>query len=168
MISRWRFTLVTLVAVTGFVLTPAVAMACRITNATPWSIPNIPPIGQAETIYVWFSCGSSCGSYFEIEPGKYVNTTNGQGGYVQACRNGAFETSEYYRESGHVKVSGDGEGRVKFPPGQGSNPEVSSFLWGIYDSDNNLTNTVKHSNYSVDHGDVTLTVPTTWCWLGAP
>ena len=166
----WRSVVVTFLTVTVLVVTPAVAAACRITNATLWSIPNMGPVGQAETIYVWFSCGSSCGAYYEIEPGKYVNTSHGEGGYVQACKDGARGSTEYYRENGHVKISGSGEGRVKFPPGQGSDPEFSSFLWNVYDSDNDLTSTVKHTNYSVDHqhGNPLAVPGATWCWMGSP
>jgi len=150
---------VTVVAIAAVVLTPAVSMACRITNATPWSDPATSPIGQAETLWVWFSCGSSCGAYYKIEPGKYVNTTHGQDGYVQACKPGA-EGNNHGKEDGHVYLGGNSEGRVKFPPGQGQ-PNFDEFHWDVYDSDNNLTN-------SVDHGLKYVSGFDHVCWMGPP
>jgi hypothetical protein len=151
---------VTVVAIGAVILTPAVAMACRITNATPWSDPATSPIGQAQTLLVWFSCGSSCGAYYKIEPGKYVNTTRGQDGYVQACVPGA-EGNNHGKEDGHAYISGHGEGRVKFPPGYGQ-PDFDLFHWDVYDSDNNVTNSVDHGMKYVGSGFDHV------CWMGPP
>ena len=160
MSRTWRTVVVTAVAIAAVVLTPAISMACRITNATPWSDPDTSPIGQAETLWVWFSCGSGCGSYFKIEPGKYVNTTKGQAGDVQACKIGANGING--KEDGHVHLTGNGEGRVKFPPGQGQ-PNFDLFHWDVYDADNNVTKSVNHDLIYTD-----LNGAGTACWLGAP
>jgi len=164
--SGWRSLTVLVVAVAAIILTPAVAMACRITNATPWNDPTVTRGG--EKVYVWFSCGSGCGSYYEIEPGKYVNTAHGKGGQVQAC---TFDGEEYdnpqdpsagvdtyFRETGDgTRVDGSGEARLKMP---GDN--IEKFHWDIYDSNNNVER-------SVDHGsrDWKQDPASTFCWDGS-
>ena len=167
MSRTWRRVVVTGVAVAALVLTPAMAMACRITNATPWNVSNVSTGG--DTVYVWFSCGSGCGVYYEIEPGTYVNTSHGQGGTVQACtynglvydnpRNPAVGVDTYYRETGTLtKVAGSGEARLKNPGN-----DLQQFRWAIYDSDNNLTRTVDHGSR-----DFRRAPDSTYCWEGTP
>jgi hypothetical protein len=162
-----RSVIISVIAIASILLTPAAAMACRITNATPWSIAN-QPAGPGVTIYVWFSCGSGCGSYYEIEPGEYVNTAHGKGGTVQACTYGYPKSPEstkdpllphdaepaiddyWYREAGEpTKIGGSSEARVKTPGDSGrvDTPRVyGQFQTVIYDSDNNVTQVIDHGS----------------------
>jgi hypothetical protein len=150
-----------MVTVIAVVLTPAVAMACRITNATPWEDNT----HGGDRMYAWFSCGHSCGSYFNIGPGSYVNTKHGQGGQVQACTGTYTAAADgeaiYYREVGTVSVSGNGEARFKWPPNY-YHQIGETFHWDVYDSNNNLVK-------SVDHGviDATQDPGGTECWAGS-
>lgn len=166
MSTHIRSVLVTLVTVVAVVLTPAMAMACRITNATPWGDPDLgiyPSSGM--TVYVWFSCGQTCGSYFEIEPGSYVNTRHGQGGQAQACTDSLRtfpkdpNVKMLLRQNDTVSLSGNGEERIKWRTvsEQGPGPTVH---WNVYDSNNSVVKSQEHDVTGVSAG-------TTYCWDGA-
>lgn len=161
MSTRQRFVVVTIVTVIAVVLTPAAAMACRITNATPWEGNT----SGGDRMYVWFSCGQTCGSYFNIGAGSYVNTKHGQGGQVQACTDTYTQDADgepiYYREVGTVSVSGNGEARFKWPR-DNYRHIGSTFHWDVYDSNNNVVK-------SVDHGvsEANQVPGGTECWAGS-
>jgi hypothetical protein len=141
-----RSILVAVVATTVVALTPAAAGAFEIDNATSWSKPG-GKFGDGSVLYVWFSCGHGCGSYFEIPEAQSVNT-GGQSGTVQACSDaGDITESLYHRESGDpTHVDANGGARIKF----GSDGDRATFNWGIYDADDNLVKTVDHGSRKVD------------------
>jgi hypothetical protein len=150
------------VAIAAVILTPAVAMACRITNATLWQGDN-----AAETVYVWFDCGVSCGNYFEIEPGKSVSHPK-KSGYVQGCtydgqvmhsESASVAVDTYNRETGdRIKVDAHGEARVTIPGGA-----IERFHWAVYDVDNNLARSVVHGWRYFEYDS-----SSTYCWDGSP
>jgi hypothetical protein len=163
-----RLVIVTLLAVAAMVVTPAVAMACRITNATPWTVPD----WDGVRVWVWFDCGHSCGSYYEIDPGKSVAYPK-TSGYLQACLpfnqlDSPSDSQNAWPENGRVHVDSGGEGRVKSgqtpsrvgPP----DPDVSDIHWDVYKANNTLAKSVDHG--SAGTTDRTESKP--YCWHGSP
>jgi len=183
-----RSALVTLVAIVAVVLTPAVAAACRITNATPWegttmvapgSDTKVIPDTSGRTLFVWFDCGQHCGSYFTIDPGKSVGAPD-TGGRVQACVDGA----QMHKESGtRLEVDTHGEARIKngtisHKVGDSDTgvkkggtlwpdeivADIGTFKWAIYDADNNLVKSATHGPTLLDGRDANYND----CWYGSP
>lgn len=185
MSKTWSNILVTAVAIAAVVLTPTVAMACRITNATPWEGDTyLSPRdykayldNRGHQVVVWFDCGHSCGSYFAIDPGTHVNSP-GNSGYVQGCVHD-YEDETLYKETGtRVKVGSSSEARVKngtvqqgkdpYPTYEVSDP--SKFHWEVYDSDNDLVDTVNHGTTTIDDrtGIDSPGQYLNYCWHGSP
>ena len=151
MSGRSRSVTVLVVAIAAVILTPAVAMACRITNASLW--------GGYQTVdmYAWFSCGQACGAYYHVEPGKSVAYPSTPG-YVQACiPPGALYNGDTRRERSSVQVDASGEVRFKL---NGNGDKVS---WDVYLADDDYDKTVQHlHDYNEDFSD------STYCWHGSP
>lgn len=149
--GRWRSVIVLLVAMAAIVLTPAVATACRITNASLW--------GGYQTVdmYAWFSCGQACGAYYHVKPGKSVAYPDTPGN-VEACiPPGALFNGDTRREHSSVQVDASGELRFKL---NGNGDKVS---WDVYLADDNFDKTVQHQHDY--HGEFS---DSTFCWSGSP
>ena len=176
MTTPTRSVVVTLIALASILVGPAVATACRITNASPWSHPGatVPGVDVA----VWFDCGHSCGNYFDIDPGAHVNSP-GNSGYVQACsyagdddENWTGSADQWNRETGsRISVESDGEARVKFkayPDFKGPTHEAgydnTQFHWQTYYGNDSEAHSADHGSYQRDvrSGDFSP------CWAGSP